>query len=129
MKKIIALTAFTLIAALYFGSCDLLAEKYNPRERMEAFIEDANNGRWLDLKQHTHPDATQYSQAGAASFWSNEFISSYLPLSSPSITGATATFENSNGDTTYTATLAEDEEDNYKILDIYNDTAGSYVFE
>ncbi len=124
MKKILALAAFTLIAALYFGSCDLLAEKYTPRERMEAFIEDANNGRWLDLKQHTHSDADNYSQANS-DFW--KFLSNYIPLTNLSVNGTTATFNGSG--TSFTATLAEDEEDNYKILDIYDVGASDYVFE
>lgn len=125
MKKILALAAFTLIAALYFGSCDLLAEKYTPRERMEAFIEDANAGRWDDLKQHTHPEAEKYGQANSG-FW--VFLSNYIPLTNLSFSsGTTATFD--GGGISFTATLAEDEEDNYKILDIYDENVSDYVFK
>lgn len=116
MKKILALAAFTLIAALYFGSCDLLAEKYTPRERMEAFIEDANAGRWLDLKQHTHPDASAVNAANPE-FWSNEFNNA-IPLDLLSISGTTATFTDLSPSINYAATLEEDEEDNYKIRSI-----------
>ena len=127
MKKIFALAAFTLIAALYFGSCDLLAEKYTPRERMEAFIEDANVSAWGDLKEHTHPDADNYGQANSG-FWETR-LQSFISLKNLSVSGTTATFTNSANSVDFTATLAEDEEDNYKILDIYNDTDGSYIFE
>lgn len=124
MKKILALAAFTLIAALYFGSCDLTEEKYTPRERMEAFMEDVNAGRFDDLKQHTHPEAENYSEANE-DFW--DFLSTYIPLTNLSVNGTTATFD--GGGISFTATLAEDEEDNYKILDIYDENSNEYVFK
>ena len=124
MKKILALAAFTLIAALYFGSCDLLAEKYTPRERMEAFIEDANAGRWLDLKQHTHPDASAVNAANP------EFWQTFLKAGSTgslSVTGTSGYFTSSSVD--YKATLEEDEEDNYKIRRIIRTSDSHIVFE
>lgn len=124
MKKILALAAFTLIATLYFTSCDPDSENYTPRERMEAFMEDVNAKRWDDLKQHTHPEAENYSEANSA-FW--KFLSTYIPLTNLSVNGTTATF-NGRG-ISFTATLAEDEEDNYKILDIYDENSNDYVFK
>lgn len=128
MKKILALAAFTLIAALYFGSCDLLAEKYTPRERMEAFIEDANNGRWLDLKQHTHPEADRYNTMPPSN-WSDEFGGVHSPIGSLSVSGTTAIFEAADNPE-YTATLQEDDKDNYKIRRIERISPTSFpVFE
>jgi len=122
MKKILALAAFTLIATLYFTSCDLDSENYTPRERMEAFIEDANAGRWLDLKQHTHPGATQYNGM-TTEIWKQYFKEGIVSLT---ISGTTATFTSESVD--YPATLMLDGEDNYKIRRIERTSPPTSIF-
>lgn len=113
MKKILTIFAFTLIAALYFTSCEPDTESYTPQERMAAFLATANTAQWSALKQHTHPAAAQYNEADDV-FWETRF-DSIRPLINLSVTGTTATFTDSSSSTELSATLLEDGEDNYKI--------------
>lgn len=89
MKKILTIFAFTLIAALYFTSCEPDTESYTPQERMAAFLATANTAQWSELKQHTHPASADYNTADAT-FWGNAF-ETYLPLINLTVTGQTAT--------------------------------------
>jgi len=90
-----------------FTACEV-EETYSVRERMEAFIDDANAESWSDLKAHTHPEADDYNIANA-DFWENLF-SSYINLEDLSVDGQTAQCTGA-GDVTFTFYLTADSSD------------------
>ena len=87
MKNLIPVLA-VLAVLMAFTACEV-EETYSVRERMEAFIDDANVESWSDLKAHTHPEANDYKTANA-DFWENAF-SPYIPLQDLAVDGQTAT--------------------------------------
>ncbi|HHU37573.1 MAG TPA: hypothetical protein GXZ47_10175 [Treponema sp.] len=114
MKKLLGICALIAVVGVFFTACPLDPdEKLSAKERVEAFIDDANEENWSSLKAHTHPDAKKISQANAA-FWENYFLDCDLTIGI--INGYIIYF--SDNLIHYTATLKEDEPDNYKILTI-----------
>ena len=83
MKNLIPVLA-VLAVLMAFTACEV-EETYSVRERMQAFINDANAESWSDLKAHTHPEADDYNIANA-DFWENLF-SSYINLEDLSVDG------------------------------------------
>lgn len=120
MKKLLILFAFTLVATLYFTSCEPDSESYSPQERMAAFLATANTAQWSDLKQHTHPASADYNTADAL-FWSNAF-ETQIPLIKLIVTGQTATCTNAAGSATFYFYLTADGDNNNLINHIERDT-------
>ncbi len=118
MKKLLILFAFTLIATLYFTSCEPDTESYSPQERMVAFLAAANTAQWGELKQHTHPASANYNTADAT-FWETE-LDAYLPLINLNVTGQTATCDGA-GPVTFYFFLTADSDDNNLINHIERD--------
>ena len=86
MKNLIPVLA-VLAVLMAFTACEV-EDTYSPRERMQAFIDDANDKSWSDLKAHTHPEADRYDEADA-DFWENYFSTS-VPLDDLRVDGQTA---------------------------------------
>jgi len=107
-----------------FTACEV-EETYSVRERMEAFIDDANAESWSDLKAHTHPEAAMYDEAGDPDFWSNEF-EPHHSLDNLIVNGTTATFTDAAETIVYTARLREDADDDYKIYKIDRNGGGFF---
>ena len=101
MKTLIPVLA-VLAVLMAFTACEV-EETYSVRERMKAFIDDANDESWSDLKAHTHPEANDYNTANA-DFWETRFS-----------TSATVTGED---DVTFTFYLTADSSDDNLIIRI-----------
>ena len=86
MKTLIPVLA-VLAVLMAFTACEV-EETYSVRERMQAFINDANASSWNDLKAHTHPEASMYDEADST-FWENLLLSS-IPLDDLREDGQTA---------------------------------------
>ena len=86
MKTLIPVFA-VLAVLMSFAACEV-EDTYSPRERMQAFIDDANASSWSDLKAHTHPEAAMYEEADST-FWENQ-LSSSIPLDDLREDGQTA---------------------------------------
>ena len=123
MKTLIPVLA-VLAVLMSFAACEV-EDTYSPRERMQAFIDDANASSWSDLKAHTHPEAAMYEEADAT-FWSTEF-EPHQDLDNLSVNGTTATFTDATDTITYTARLREDADDDYKIYEI-DRNGGEFFF-
>ncbi len=123
-RKLIFLISAIMLTTLILTGCPNL-EEVTAKERMEMFIANVNTGNY-DLKQHTHPSADQYSQAGETDFWSTRF-SPYTPLTGLSVSGNTAT-ATGFGDVNFTFTLEEDDPKVYKIRRIVR-TGPTTIFE
>jgi len=86
MKNLIPVLA-VLAVLMAFTACEV-EETYSVSERMQAFINDANDESWSDLKAHTHPEAAMYDEADST-FWENLLLSS-IPLDDLRVDGQTA---------------------------------------
>ena len=124
MKNLIPVLA-VLAVLMSFAACEV-EDTYSPRERMQAFIDDANASSWSDLKAHTHPEAAMYDEAGDPDFWSNEF-EPHQGLDNLFVNDTTATFTDAADTIVYTARLREDADDDYKIYEIDRDD-GEFFF-
>ena len=111
MKKLLPFLLFALMIALFTG-CPMVDDAYSVRDRMEAFIDDANDESWSDLKQHTDPDAADYNTANAT-FWENA-LANFIPLEDLAVSGQTATCTGA-GDVTFYFFLNADSDDNNLI--------------
>lgn len=124
MKKLLGICALITVVAVFFTACPLLEDKLSARDCIEPFIEEANAENWSNLKDYTHPDATQYGQANA-DFWETR-LSAEIPLTLNIVSNGIANFTGNNN---YTATIIEDESDDYRILDIRRTVGSHYIFE
>lgn len=113
MKNLIPVLA-VLAVLMAFTACEV-EETYSVRERMEAFIDDANAESWSNLKAHTHPEAENYEQANSA-FWENR-LSSSIPLEDLRVDGQTAQCTGP-GDEVYDFHLTADGDDDNLIIRI-----------
>lgn len=123
MKTLIPVLA-VLAVLISLAACDV-EDTYSVRERMEAFIDDANAKSWSDLKAHTHPEASMYDEAGDPDFWSTEF-EPHQGLDNLIVSGTTATFTDAADTMTYMARLREDADDDYKIYEIDRNGGGFF---
>jgi len=121
MKNLIPVLA-VLAVLMAFTACEV-EETYSVRERMKAFIDDANAKSWSDLKAHTHPEANDYNTANA-DFWETRFSTS-VPLDDLTVRGQTATVTGED-DVTFTFYLTADGSDDNLINHIERD--GTTVF-
>ena len=113
MKTLIPVLA-VLAVLMSFAACEV-EDTYSPRERMQAFIDDANASSWSDLKAHTHPEAAMYDEADA-DFWENYFSTS-VPLDGLTVSGQTVTVTGAD-DVTFTFYLTADSSDDNLIIRI-----------
>lgn len=130
MKRInrflVLLSVAAFIAASFaITSCKEPGESMSVSERMEAFKNDVNNLDYLALKQHTHPDATQYALAGTAAVWNTYFYDNTFVITSISGTTANVTCHGVN----YTFSLKEDGDDNYKIYEVVRNSDSHVIFD
>lgn len=114
MKNLIPVLA-VLAVLMAFTACEV-EETYSVRERMQAFIDDANAESWSDLKAHTHPDAAMYEQAGDPDFWETRFSTS-VPLDDLTVSDQTVTVTGAD-DVTFTFYLTADSSDDNLIIRI-----------
>ena len=114
MKTLIPVLA-VLAVLMSFAACEV-EDTYSPRERMQAFIDDANDKSWSDLKAHTHPDADRYEAAGDPDFWENYFSTS-VPLDGLTVSGQTVTVTGADY-VTFTFYLTADSSDDNLIIRI-----------
>jgi hypothetical protein len=122
MKNLIPVLA-VLAVLMAFTACEV-EETYSVSERMQAFINDANDESWSDLKAHTHPEAAMYDQAGDPDFWENYFSNS-VPLDDLRVDGQTAHCTGLGGEV-YDFYLTADGDDDNLINHIERD--GTTVF-
>ncbi|OQB03560.1 MAG: hypothetical protein BWY20_01502 [Spirochaetes bacterium ADurb.Bin215] len=113
MKTLIPVLA-VLAVLISLAACDV-EDTYSVRERMKAFIDDANAESWNDLKAHTHPDSENYQQADA-DFWETR-LSVSVPLDDLTVSGQTATVTGAD-DVTFTFYLTADSSDDNLIIRI-----------
>ena len=115
MKKLLGICALIAVVGVFFTACPLDPdEKLSAKERVEAFIDDANEENWSSLKAHTHPEAEKHSQANTE-LWVTK-LGSMIPLERTSISLNSIGIRGNH--INYTAILEEDEPDNYKIRSI-----------
>lgn len=113
MKTLIPVLA-VLAVLMSFAACEV-EDTYSPRERMQAFIDDANASSWSDLKAHTHPEAAMYEEADST-FWENQ-LSSSIPLDDLRVDGQTALCTGLGGEV-YDFYLTADGDDDNLIIRI-----------
>ena len=123
MKKlsILLLICITVIAASIFTGCAEASETVSIAERIQLLQDDLNAADYDSVYLNFHPEMDTYYQCKDGTTFSNgSFPESYAPFTfgSPTITNNVATGTLSSGgiNGTYTFTMKEDGEDNWKIL-------------
>ena len=107
-----------LIPMILATGCEFFVEDTarTPDDRMEAFIEDANDENWDAMWRHVHEDSADYS---SALYTSNNVIrdifEDHIPLSGLQVSTQTATCRNKDGRTEFRFVLVEYEPENFKI--------------
>ena len=127
MKNILKIAGLVLIVSLFFSCEEDKAEEMTVAERINAFEADLDNGDYANIADNFHPEMTSYETYQDGDVLNTGHIrSSYAPFdfSDPSTSGsgtvtATGSFANNVvSDGTYTASMKEDGDNNWKILSI-----------
>ena len=84
-----------VIPTLLATSCEFFIEETasTPDARMEAFIDDANAGRWNSMWRHFHPESDNYD---SGDFYTNDnairnIFETHVPLTGLYVSTQTAT--------------------------------------
>lgn len=107
-----------VIPTLLATSCEFFIEETasTPEARMEAFIDDANAGRWNSMWRHFHPDSDNYD---SGDFYTNDnairnIFETHVPLTGLYVSTQTATCRSEITRVEFQFTLVEYEPDNFK---------------
>jgi hypothetical protein len=130
--RVILYVSIVILGSLLFSACPQpdKDESVSIEERIDAFIEDANNGNYSNMYTHIHPDAAKYDQSKTGDFWTDDFSDNDHSLGTLNISGEVVTAK-IDSDPTYNSddirfTMKEDGKKVWKILKLEIDTGSGY---